>query len=184
MGTGCAACVRGEACCEIRQRYSRTKIETRRDTADPPADGMLQSVGLRGNLKYGRRTPSTSTWSARIDNGASNPLVPALVTKSAWSTPSPLTPNPPTRAPLRYSPALPGKKTIPLFLSFGAPPSKPWVQGLALSRVYRLKKGPGPLPSMPAGNSGSAPKLIVRLVTAVPSGTWFRSDGSRVAPLK
>src|SRR2546430_8939967 len=52
------------------------------------------------------------------------------VTKSSSSTPSPLTPKPPTSAPFRYSGKLPGKNTIPLLLfAFG---SDPCVHGLAV----------------------------------------------------
>ncbi len=45
-----------------------------------------------------------------------NPTWPADVTTSSWSTPSPLTPKPPTNCDgslLVYNGVLPGKKTIP-----------------------------------------------------------------------
>ena len=59
-------------------------------------------------------------------------MAPPLVTKSSWSTPSPLTPSPPTNLPFLYRGTEPGKNTIPLWL--GPAGWKPWLQGLATSR--------------------------------------------------
>ena len=36
--------------------------------------------GFRGNFRYGKRTPSMITWSARMLSGASKPFAPPLVT--------------------------------------------------------------------------------------------------------
>ena len=49
--------------------------------------------------------------------GGSKPTAPAAATKSSCSTPSPLTPKPPIKTPFLYKGTLPGKNTIPLYLS-------------------------------------------------------------------
>src|ERR1700731_1817273 len=108
---------------------------------------MVQFVGLRGNLKYGNRTP-------RI------------------------------KLPLRYRPVLPGKNTIPLLFPFESPPSKPCEHGLTTSFMNNGKNDPAFESSMPGGKKGCAPKLMVRLVTAVPTGTWLKSASLRWLPLK
>src|SRR3989441_2943725 len=83
-----------------------TRNEKRATRATPtiprapwPRGDPYRASGFRGNFRNGSRASRMMIWSARMSSGGAKPVAPAAVTRSSCSTPSPLTPSPPTSCP-------------------------------------------------------------------------------------
>src|SRR5262245_3056234 len=95
------------------RRAGRSKAEGQRDRDAQHNEEILlctflhhghRSVAFRGNFRYGNRTSSPAPvrmklLSTRKSADGSKPAAPAADTRSFCSTPSPLTPSPPTSRP-------------------------------------------------------------------------------------